>query len=426
MPELGRPRVAVIGGGVSGLTAAYALRETHEVTLLESAERLGGHADTHDVEVRGRADLPVDTGFIVHNDRTYPVLGRVFRELGVEVRDTEMSMSISCAECGLAYVGGRGLTGVLAQPRRVADRMFIALLKQIPRFHRVARQLLRDAPRSDRRTLGQFVGDHRFSRYFVHHFVVPLVSCVWSSGHQDALGYPARFLFEFLHHHGMLSVTGSPTWRTVVGGSRVYVDRIADTIPDVRLGVGVRTLARTEHGVEVTTDDGTTELFDQAVLAVHADTAHKLLSDPDPAVDQALAAFDYSVNPTVLHTDSTALPPIRARGSWNFSMPSCSATSERVQVSYWMNRLHGYESILDEDLVVSLNPGESAFAPQAVLDTMTYSHPVFTPDTVAAAEVLREAGDDVLAFAGAHLGWGFHEDGARSGLAAARRLGASW
>lgn len=219
MPELGRPRVAVIGGGVSGLTAAYALRETHEVTLLESAERLGGHADTHDVEVRGRADLPVDTGFIVHNDRTYPVLGRVFRELGVEVRDTEMSMSISCAECGLAYVGGRGLTGVLAQPRRVADRMFIALLKQIPRFHRVARQLLRDAPRSDRRTLGQFVGDHRFSRYFVHHFVVPLVSCVWSSGHQDALGYPARFLFEFLHHHGMLSVTGSPTWRTVVGGS---------------------------------------------------------------------------------------------------------------------------------------------------------------------------------------------------------------
>lgn len=417
-----RSTVAVIGAGVSGLTAAHVLSTAREVSLFEADDRLGGHAHTHDVPAGDRT-VPVDSGFIVHNERTYPQLLRLFAELGVETRPTEMSMSITCTSCGLSYAGGRGLRGVLAQPWRAADPRFVRLLTEVPRFHRDARRLL--ATEGPEVTWGQFLADGGYSDHFVRHFAVPLVSCVWSSGDQDALAYPARHLFAFLEHHGMLTVTGSPTWKTVVGGSRTYVERLAARLPDVRRGTPVTSVIRHDDGADVTTADGSTQTFDQVVLATHADQALAVLGDATPEEKDDLGAITYSVNRTLLHRDPALLPARRAaRASWNHRTSCGPGTVEDgVTVSYWMNRLQGLD--VADDLVVTLN-GAELVDPDTVVAEMTYAHPVFTTAAVEAAQRLRAAGGDRLAFAGAHLGWGFHEDGCRSGVEAAARLGVTW
>lgn len=422
----GTPSVAVVGAGVSGLTAAYLLRRTHSVTLLEADARLGGHAHTHTVPGRDGRDLRVDSGFIVHNERTYPHLLRLFREIGVPTQETEMSMSITCEGCGLSYAGGRGLAGLLAQPRRVLDPRYLRLLAEVPRFHRRARALLAEDPATPQAdpTWGEFLAAGGFSPYFVQHFAVPLVSCVWSSGDGDARAYPARHLFEFLDHHGMLTVTGSPSWRTVTGGSAVYVERLAAHLPDVRTATAVTAVTRHADGVDVRTADGRTRTVDRVVLAVHADQARSVLTDATPEEDADLGAIRYSHNRTWLHRDASVLPGRRgAKASWNHRLRSCAEPSPNVLVSYWMNRLHGLDT--DEDLVVTLNP-EGRVSRDSVIAEMDYTHPVFTRDAVAAARRLRTAGGDRLAFAGAHLGWGFHEDGCRSGVEAAESFGGGW
>jgi predicted NAD/FAD-binding protein len=415
-----RPTVAVIGAGVSGLTAAHILAKTHAVTLFEADARLGGHAHTHHVPTGAGRSLDVDSGFIVHNERTYPHLLRLFAELGVETRATEMSMSVTCS-CGLSYAGGRGLRGILAQPWRAADPRFMRMLAEVPRFHRAARRVL--AAGDSTTTWGEFLAAGDFSDYFVRHFAVPLVSCVWSAGDADSLAYPARHLFRFLDHHGMLTVKGSPSWRTVVGGSRTYVDRVAARLEDVRRGVPVTALTRHDAGVDVVAGDGARHGFDAAVIATHADQALALLADATPAEKEDLGAIGYSVNRTWLHHDSSVLPARQgARAAWNYRM-TCDAAAEGVVVSYWMNRLQGLDD--SRDHVVTLNaPGQ--VDPTTVVAEMTYSHPVFTAAAVGAAARLRSAGGDRVAFAGAHLGWGFHEDGCRSGVEAAAKLGASW
>ncbi|GEN79353.1 NAD(P)/FAD-dependent oxidoreductase [Actinotalea fermentans] len=417
-----RPSVAVVGSGVSGLTAAYVLRHTHEVTLFEADGRLGGHAHTHDVATSEGGRVAVDSGFIVHNERTYPTLLSLFRELGIQTRPTEMSMSVTCAGCGLQYAGARGARGLFAQRRRLADPRYLRMLAEVPRFHRDARAVLDDA--STDLTWGQFLDQGGYSQYFVEHFAVPLVACVWSSGDDDALGYPARHLFRFLENHGMLTIGGSPTWRTVVGGSRTYVDRVAATLEDVRAATPVVAVAREEDHVVVRTADGGAARFDQVVLATHADDALAVLADATPEEKADLAAIGYSANTTWLHRDGSVLPALRrARGSWNYRKETCGTGASAVLVSYWMNHLQGLDTA--DDLVVTLNAPERV-DPAALVAEMTYRHPVFTPAAVAAAARLRGAGGPRLAFAGAHLGWGFHEDGARSGLEAARRLGGSW
>jgi predicted NAD/FAD-binding protein len=419
-----RPSVAVIGAGVSGLTAAYLLTRTHDVILFEAADRLGGHAHTHDVHGPDGRRHAVDSGFIVHNDRTYPWLRKLFGELGIQVRRTEMSMSVRCEECGLEYAGGRGLRGVLAQPRRLADPQFIRMLGQVRRFHRRAAAFLRAAAADDLSTYGEFLRREGFSDHFVAHYAVPVVSCVWSAGSETALRYPARYLFTFLDQHGMLRVTGSPRWYTVTGGSRTYVDRLAALLPDVRAAHAVTDVTRGAAGVEIRDSAGHVTQVDRVVIATHADQALGLLTDPTDEEVTALKEFGCSRNVTVLHTDSSVLPAAaQARASWNYRMTSCDQPGQPVAVTYWMNRLQGHQAA--QDFLVTLNDRDR-LDPESIVATMHYEHPIYSPEAVRAQARLGSLATGRTVYAGAYHGWGFHEDGCRSGVAAARHFGVTW
>ena len=418
-----RPTEAVVGGGVSGLTAAYLLSKTHHVTLFEADERVGGHAHTHDVSLGHGGTAPVDSGFIVLNDRTYPLLRRLFAELDVRTRPTEMSMSISCTECGLNYVGGRKAAGIFAQRRRVLDPTFWRMLLAIRRFQKAALRLLDDDAGSTL-TYGEFLELHGFDRHFVSHYALPIVSCVWSMGHREALDYPAAYLFAFLHHHGFLVLGDAPTWHTVVGGSRSYVGAITSRLDVVRTSTRVTAVSRKPDAVELDDELGAHHAFDKVVIATHADEALRLLTDAGEDEIALLGAFGYSTNVAHLHRDESLLPERRAgRASWNYRLESCDETADRSKVSYWMNRLQGHPESFP--LIVTLNPDEED-APSEVIATMTYLHPTYTSASVAAQQRLASLNSDRLAFAGAYHGWGFHEDGCRSGVAAAEALGAAW
>ncbi|MEU1279831.1 FAD-dependent oxidoreductase [Streptomyces sp. NPDC005805] len=418
-----RRRTAVVGSGVAGLTAAYILQREHEVTLYEADSRLGGHAHTHDVPGPGGRLTRVDSGFIVHNERTYPQLLRLFGELGVATQESEMSMSVRCEGCGLEYAGARGPAGLFARPRQALRGAYLRMLTEVPRFHRRARRLL-DEERDETLTVGRFIADAGFSPYFTAHFMAPVVSCVWSCDARTALRYPALHLFRFLDHHGMLAISGSPVWRTVTGGSREYVDRIGKQLSAVRTGTPVRAVRRHADGVEVTGEDGESREYDGVVVATHPDQALRLLADPTAEETRALGAFTYSRNTTVLHTDDSVLPrSAGARASWNFSMPDCDAGAAAVRVSYDMNRLMRLDA--PESYVVTLG-GAERVPEDRVLARMAYEHPVFTPESVAAQRLLPALSGPVTAFAGAYHGWGFHEDGCRSGVEAARALGVEW
>jgi predicted NAD/FAD-binding protein len=423
-----RPTVAVIGGGVSGLTAAYLLQRTHQVTLFEADERVGGHAHTHDVPLRDGSTAAVDSGFIVLNDRTYPLLRRLFGELGVRTRPTEMSMSIDCEGCGLTYVGGRGAGGIFAQRSRVLDPRFWRLLRSIRRFQRAALTLLEQRPHATL-TYGQFLDAHGFDQHFVHHYALPIVSCVWSMGHQEALDYPASYMFAFLSHHGFLVIGDAPTWHTVVGGSRSYVEAVTAGLDVVRVGTRVSAVSRKPEGVTVDTartehGPGEQHCFDKVVLATHADQALELLTDADDLEQAVLGTFGYSTNVAWLHRDESVLPALeRGRASWNYRLEGCTTFADRSRVSYWMNRLQGHPD--SDPLIVTLNPADGD-APADPIAQMTYLHPTYTAESVAAQDLLPSLSSDRLAFAGAYHGWGFHEDGCRSGVAAAAALGATW
>ncbi len=422
---MSRRRIAVIGGGISGLTAGYVLSHTDDVTLFEAGNRLGGHADTHLVVPAAGPSMPVDTGFIVCNERTYPLLTRLFGELGVTTRPAEMSMSVQCAGCGLQYAGQRGLAGLAAGLSQGRGR-YLRMLAEVPRFHRAARRLLA-TPRAGDLTFGEFLDQGGYSAYFQAHFALPLVAAVWSCPPGTALSYPAEYLFRFLANHGMLSISGSPPWRTVVGGSRSYVERVAKRLQTVRVSAPVRAVHRHPGGVEVHDASGEALTFDAVVIATHPDQALRLLARPTQAEQDVLGAFRYIPNPALLHTDARLLPSRRgARASWNYELSHCrpgQVSLEAPRISYHMNRLQSLSAA--EDYIVTLG-GEGVVDPDLVIDRMDYSHPAYTPASVAAQRRLPELNTGVTAFAGAYHGWGFHEDGCRSGAEAARALGGTW
>jgi uncharacterized protein len=419
----GRQSVAVVGAGVAGLTTAYLLQRRYDVTLFETDSRLGGHAHTHDVTSADGGLLAIDTGFIVCNPLTYPSLMRLFDELGVATQPAPMGLSVRCDGCGLEYAGGRRLRGLLARPRSAVSLRFLIMLGEIARFYRHAGNFLAEAG-DDHVALGEFLDAHGFSGYFRSHFLIPVVSAVWSTGPVHVLDYPARYLFAFLDNHGMLSVTGSAPWRSVVGGSRRYVERAAKDLTAVLTSTPVRAVARHAQGVEVRDQADGVHCFDRVVIATHADTALRLLADPTPDERATLGAFRYSSNQTALHTDESVLPKRSgARVSWNYLLPSCRADSSDVIVSYDLTRLQHLRSTKRH--LVSLNSA-ARIEPEKLIARMTYRHPVYTRSSVRAQTGLAALNSGLTAFAGAYHGWGFHEDGCRAGVAAAASFGVSW
>jgi uncharacterized protein len=418
-----RHRVAVVGAGVAGLTAAYLLQRRYDVTLFEAEPRLGGHAHTHEVPARSGGTVAVDTGFIVHNERTYPNLVKLFGELGVRTQDSDMSMSVRCLGCGLEYAGGKRLTGLLPQVDHLRRADYLRMLAEVTRFQRRARRFLdQDGPAEI--TFGSFLAAGGHSRYFIEHFALPVVSAVWSAGERVSLRYPARYLFEFLGNHGMLSVGGSFQWKTVVGGSRSYVQRAAKNLTAVQVGTPVRAVTRHAAGVEIRDEAGELHAADRVVVATHADQALALLGDPTPAERRALGAFTYSRNETWLHDDPSVLPRLpRARASWNYLKTTCRGDTDDVGISYDLTRLMRLPAA--DDHVVTLNPA-GRIDPSRVIATMVYEHPVYTPESVAAQQLLPGLNGPRTAFAGAYHGWGFHEDGCASGVRAAAAFGAGW
>ena len=417
-----RSRVAVVGSGVAGLTAAYLLQRRFDVTLFEADNRLGGHAHTHEVATSSGRVAGLDTGFLVHNRRTYPNLLRLFEELDVATQESEMSMSVRCDGCGLEYAGARGLPGLFAQPSAAFRPRYLAMLVQVKKFYRLAHRVL-DAP-DDLQTLGEFIDQHGFSTYFAQHFMLPVVSCVWSCGVEGARNYPARYLFEFLEHHGMLAVSGSPQWRTVVGGSRSYVDRAVKELSAVHIATPIRSVLRHADGVTIRDDSDDTHEVQHVVIATHPDQALALLADADAQERRLLGAFAYTRSRTVLHTDSSVLPKAtHARASWNYQMDSCSAADSQVNVTYHLNRLQRIDDPVD--YLVTLN-SEGQVDPATVIDEMDYAHPTYTVTSVAAQKELGSLNHGRSAFAGAWQGWGFHEDGCASGVRAAESLGVRW
>lgn len=411
-------RVGIVGSGISGLAAAHYLARQHRVTLFEAESRLGGHAHTHDVVIGGRRQR-VDTGFIVYNHRTYPRFVALLAELGVRGRKSDMSFGVRCRRCGIEY-SSRGIAGLFAQPRRAVDPSHLRLIADIPRFNRDARAFLARADGG--LTLGDFLDHRHYSRGFVRHFILPMGGAIWSAPFAEMRRFPARSFLRFFANHGWLTLTGAPQWWTVEGGSRTYVDAIARGLTgDIQLARPVEAVRRGDAGVTVFSGARAWR-FDRIVIATHADQALRLIADPDDDERRLLGAFRYSRNRAVLHADRAALPEAAgAWAAWNSDLADCGDDIAPVSLTYHMNRLQGLTG--PDDLCVTLNPARE---PARVLATMEYTHPILDGAALRAQpEIARRNGERHTFFAGAHLRYGFHEDGLRSAIAVAERLGVS-
>lgn len=400
---------------MSGLGAAYLLARAHEVEIFERDPRPGGHVHTisHD-------GLQLDTGFIVFNERNYPRLIRLLSELGVRSQPSEMSFSVGCDRCSLEWSGRRPF----AQPLNAASPRFLAFLAEVSRWLRTARRALEDGSYGDR-TLLDFITERGYSRRFRDHFLVPLTSALWSTAPERALEFPAGYAIRFFHQHGMLGF-GRFNWRTVSGGSRAYVAALCERLRGhVHVGLGVRELRRSLDGVVLRTDDGEERRFDKVVVASHADQALRMLGDASDDERRILGAFGYTTNDAVLHCDPSLLPRRRsARASWNFARGDCGVSNGRPTITYYLNRLQQLEA--ERDYCVTLNRSDE-IAPETVIARMTYEHPVYTLESLAAQQALRDlSGPRHTVYAGAHHGNGFHEDGLASGVRAASILGVEW
>ena len=408
-------RIAIVGTGISGMVAAWLLQREHDITVFEAQDRVGGHTNTVDVEVAGRR-FAVDTGFIVHNDRTYPNLIRVFEQLGVDTEPTNMSFSVREDATGIEYSS----QSILARRRNAVNPRVLRMLRDIVRFNGKAAHVLAHVDRST--TLGQLLQRRRYSQAFVDLYIVPMGAAIWSTDPLQMLSFPAHTFVRFLFNHGLTSLVDRPTWRIVKGGSKAYVEKLTAPFSNrIHLRSPVTRIVRDAEGVELTVEGEHPVRFDRLVLATHSDQALRMLADPSPAEREVLGAMRYQANEAVLHTDESLLPRRRrARASWNYNVPA--RTEERVVVTYDMNSLQGFTDA-PATFCVSLN-SENRVDPQKVLYRTTYHHPLYTTESVTAQRRWDEInGSRHTYFCGAYWRYGFHEDGVVSALAVARKFG---
>ena len=414
-------KIAIIGSGISGLAAAYALRDDARITLYEGARRLGGHTNTVDVTLDG-VTAGVDTGFLVFNERTYPNLIRLFGELAVPVAKSDMSFAVSVAQGGGRRLewAGTDLDAVFAQRRNLLSPRFLGMLRDIMRFNREATRIALGAESDDGTSLGDFLERGRYGAAFRGWYLLPMAAAIWSCPMATMLAYPLATFARFCHNHGLLQVEDRPQWFTVRGGARQYVRRIASRIPDVRLDDAVLDVRRDAvTGQVVVKSRHATERYDHVVLACHSDQSLALLTDADPSERAVLAAVRYERNRAVLHTDTALMPALkRVWSAWNYM--SDGGAEPNVSVTYLLNRLQPLP--FDTPLMVSLNPVTEP-SHDAVLAEFDYMHPIFDGAAIAAQRRLADIqGRRQVWFAGAWTGYGFHEDGLKSGLAVAHGI----
>ncbi|SNS19509.1 Predicted NAD/FAD-binding protein [Noviherbaspirillum humi] len=419
-------KIAVVGSGISGLSGAYRLSQAgHAVTLLEANDYFGGHTHTVDVTLDGKTH-GVDTGFLVFNHRTYPNLVRLFDELGIATSATDMSFSVKLPLGGAAprwlEWAGSNLDTVFAQRANLLRPAFLRMLRDILRFNRQTTQLATDGRLDGDITLGDFLRRHRYGDAFRDWYLLPMAGCIWSCPTEQMLAFPLATFVRFCHNHGLLQVNDRPQWHTVTGGARHYVDKLLAGIHDKRLNCPVRAITREGHGaaasIRIETADGI-QTYDHVLLATHSDQALRLLQDASRAERQVLSAIGYQPNRAVLHTDANCLPQRRkAWSAWNYE--SENGREPRVCVHYLINKLQPLP--FETPVIVSLNPIREP-APGTVLGEFDYAHPVFDAAAVEAQRrLMLIQGHRSTWFAGAWTGYGFHEDGLKSGLLAAQAI----
>ena len=412
-------RIAVVGSGISGLAAAWLLSRDHQVVLFERESRLGGHTHTHKVVMNGR-EFAVDTGFIVYNEETYPLLKRLFSELGVATQPTNMGFSVQDARSGLEYNAG-SLGSLLANPRNMVDPKFLKMLGEIKRFYKEAHHLLETEGAGP--TLGKYLQQQQYSPMFVEDHLIPMVSALWSAPAKQIMNFPGKYLIRFMRNHRMLQVHGRPQWRTVTGGSSRYIDLMRKNWKvQERLETPVLRILRTDDDVRLVTDDGE-ERFDHVVLACHSNQALALLGDASETETSILGAIPYQDNDVVLHTDARLLPSRKKLwAAWNAYVPAQPGAA--CTVSYCMNILQALDA--PQPLIVTLNRSAD-IDPNKIIATMKYQHPVYTSASINAQN--RRVAINGLRrtwFTGAYWRYGFHEDGLRSAVSVAKALDVEW